>query len=249
MIKTIIIEDEENSRLILSDTLHEHFPNIQVIATCKSNSEAKSAIEELKPDLVLSDIELKHESVFTMLQQLSNIDFEIIFITGYDRYAIQAIKFSALDYLLKPFSKNELAEAIQHYEQKQHKKQSTQQFDALFHNLKNFQKDLKKIALPTANGLTVFTLNEIVYCQAEINYTHFFLVTKNKILGTKTLKEYEELLNEYDFIRVHKSNLINLHHVKNYSRGEGGTVTMSNGDVVEVSRRKKEEFLSRLSAL
>ena len=103
--------------------------------------------------------------------------------------------------------------------------------------------------MPTANGLTVFTLNEIVYCQAEINYTHFFLVTKNKILGTKTLKEYEELLNEYDFIRVHKSNLINLHHVKNYSRGEGGTVTMSNGDVVEVSRRKKEEFLSRLSAL
>ena len=249
MIRTIIIEDEENSRLILSDTLHEHFPNIQVIATCKNNSEAKSAIEELKPDLVLSDIELKHESAFTMLQQLSNIDFEIIFITGYDRYAIQAIKFSALDYLLKPFSKNELAEAIQHYEQKQHKKQSTQQFDALFHNLKNFQKDLKKIALPTANGLTVFTLNEIVYCQAEINYTHFFLVTKNKILGTKTLKEYEELLNEYDFIRVHKSNLINLHHVKNYSRGEGGTVTMSNGDVVEVSRRKKEEFLSRLSAL
>jgi two-component system, LytTR family, response regulator len=249
MIRTIIIEDEENSRLILTDTLHEHFHNIQIIATCKNNSEAKLAIEELKPDLVLSDIELKHESVFTMLQQLNIIDFEIIFISGYDKYAIQAIKFSALDYLLKPFSKKELADAIEHYEQKQHKKQSMQQFDALFHNLKNIQKDLKKIALPTANGLTVFTLNEIVYCQAEINYTYFFLVTKNKILGTKTLKEYEELLDDYDFIRVHKSYLINLHHVKNYSRGEGGTVTMSNGDVVEVSRRKKEEFLNRLSAL
>ena len=249
MIRTIIIEDEENAKAILTTTLAESFPNIQVVATCKNNSEAKSAIENYKPDLVLSDVELKSESVFTMLQQLSNIDFEIIFITGYDRYAIQAIKFSALDYLLKPFSKKDLAAAIEHYEQRQHKKQSVHQFDALFHNLKHFQKDLKKIALPTANGLTVFTLNEIVYCQAEINYTYFFLVTKNKILGTKTLKEYEELLSDYDFVRVHKSYLINLHHVKNYSRGEGGTVTLSNGDVVEVSRRKKEEFLDRLSAL
>ena len=136
MIKTIIIEDEENSRLILSDTLHEHFPNIQVIATCKNNSEAKSAIEELKPDLVLSDIELKHESVFTMLQQLSNIDFEIIFITGYDRYAIQAIKFSALDYLLKPFSitnKNNI---------KSNPRNSLMRY---FITLRTFKKILKKL--------------------------------------------------------------------------------------------------------
>ena len=145
MIRTIIIEDEENSRLILSDTLHEHFPNIQIIATCKNNSEAKSAIEELKPDLVLSDIELKHESVFTMLQQLSNIDFEIIFITGYDRYAIQAIKFSALDYLLKPFSKNELAEAIQHYEQNNIKSNPRNSLMRYFITLRTFKKILKRL--------------------------------------------------------------------------------------------------------
>ena len=174
-----------------------------------------------------------------MLQQLSNINFEIIFTTGYDKYAIQAIKFSALDYLLKPFTEEDLSAAINHYQQKQNKKQSAQQFDALFHNLKNFQKDSKKIALPTANGLTVFPVNEIVYCQAEINYTNFFLVSKNKILGTKTLKEYEELLDDYDFIRVHKSHLINLHHVKNYLRGEGGTVIMSNGASVKFPAEKR----------
>lgn len=249
MIRTVIIEDEENSRIILNDMLQNHFKNIKVIAVCMNNEEAKSAIENLNPDLVFSDVELGNESVFTMLQQLSNIDFEIIFTTGYDKYAIQAIKFSALDYLLKPFSKEDLAEAINQYQQKQNKKQSAQQFDALFHNLKHIQKDQKKIALPTANGLTVFPLNEIVYCQAEINYTNFFLVSKNKILGTKTLKEYEELLDDYDFIRVHKSHLINLHHVKNYLRGEGGTIIMSNGASVEVSRRKKEEFLRRLEMI
>ncbi|MEP6683286.1 MAG: LytTR family DNA-binding domain-containing protein [Parafilimonas sp.] len=249
MIKTIIIEDEENSRVILTKILEEFFQNIEIIATCKNNLEAKEAIESLKPDLVLSDVELKHESVFTMLQQLTTIDFEIIFITGYDKYAVQAIKFSALDYLLKPFSKTELANAIQHYEQRQNKKQSMQQFDALFHNLKHFQKDSKKIALPTANGLTIFPLNEIVYCEAEINYTNFFLTSNQKILDTKTLKEYEELLDDYDFFRVHKSFLINLHHVKHFYKGEGGTVTMSNGAVVEVSRRKKDEFLKRITSM
>jgi two-component system LytT family response regulator len=249
MIRAIIIEDEENSSIILNDMLQQHFKNIEVIAVCKNNDEGKYAIEDLDPDLVFSDVELESETVFNMLQQLSRIDFEIIFTTGYDRYAIQAIKFSALDYLLKPFSKEELTEAINHYQQKQNKKQSTQQFDALFHNLKHFQKDLKKITLPTSNGLTVYPIKEIIRCQAEVNYTNFFLTSKNKILVTRTLKEYEELLNDYDFVRVHNSHLINLHHVKNYSRGEGGTVTMSDGTTVDVSRRKKDEFLKRLDEL
>ncbi|HEY2727650.1 MAG TPA: LytTR family DNA-binding domain-containing protein [Parafilimonas sp.] len=249
MIRAIIIEDEENSSIILNDMLQQHFKNIEVIAVCKNNDEGKYAIENLDPDLVFSDVELESETVFNMLQQLSRIDFEIIFTTGYDRYAIQAIKFSALDYLLKPFSKEELTEAINHYQQKQNKKQSTQQFDALFHNLKHFQKDLKKITLPTSNGLTVYPIKEIIRCQAEVNYTNFFLTSKNKILVTRTLKEYEELLNDYDFVRVHNSHLINLHHVKNYSRGEGGTVTMSDGTTVDVSRRKKDEFLKRLDEL
>ena len=138
-----------------------------------------------------------------MLKQLSSVNFEIIFTTAFDKYAIQAIKFSALDYLLKPFSKEDLAEAVTHYQKKQTKQQSSQQFDALFHNLRHIQKDSKKIALPTSSGLTIIPVKEIIRCQAEVNYTNFFLTTKNKMLVTKTLKEYEELLNEYEFIRVH----------------------------------------------
>ncbi len=249
MIKAIIIEDEDNSRTVLHDMINQHFKNIEVMAACKNNEEGKAAIEHLHPDLVFSDIELESTSVFDMFQQLSSIDFEVIFTTAFDRYAIQAIKFSALDYLLKPFSKEDLSEALNHYQQKQNKTQSVQQFDALFHNLKHIQKDLKKIALPTSNGLAVFSVKEIIRCQADVNYTTFFLTTKNKILVAKTLKEYEELLNDYDFIRVHNSHLINLHHVKNYSRGEGGTITMSDASVVDVSRRKKDEFLKRLAEL
>jgi len=249
MIRVIIIEDEENSRTALQDLLKQHFKNIEVMALCRNAEEGRAAIEELRPELVFSDIELGDASAFDMLQQLSDVNFEIIFTTAFDRYAIQAIKFSALDYLLKPFSKEDLAEAITHYQEKQTKQQSAQQFDALFHNLKHIQKDSKKIALPTSSGLTIIPVKEIVRCQAEVNYTNFFLTSNNKMLVTKTLKEYEELLNDYDFIRVHNSNLINLHHVKNYSRGEGGTVTMSDGSVVDVSRRKKDEFLKRLAAL
>jgi two-component system, LytTR family, response regulator len=249
MIRAIIIEDEENSMKILTDMLEEHFKNIKVLAACSNNTEARLAIESLHPDLVFSDIELGEETVFTMLQQLSEINFEILFTTGYDKYAIQAIRFAALDYLVKPFTEKDLAIAIGHYQQRQAKRQNVQQFDALFHNLKLYQNDLKKIALPTFSGLTVFPIKDIIHCKAEVNYTHFFFTSSRKLLVIKTLKEYEELLNECNFIRVHKSHLINLQHVKDYTRGEGGTVTMSDGTVIDVSRRKKEEFLQRLEAL
>lgn len=249
MIKTIIIEDEENSRTVLYNMLTQHFKNVEILAVCKNIEEGKNAIEQLDPELVLCDIELDGDSAFNMLRQLNTINFEVIFTTAFEKYAIQAIKFSALDYLLKPFSKEDLVKALNHYQQKQNRQQSAQQFDALFHNLKHFQSDAKKIALPASNGLMIVPVKEITRCQAEVNYTYFFLINKNKMLVTKTLKEYEELLNDYDFIRVHNSHLINLHHVKSYSRGDGGTVTMSDGAVIDVSRRKKEEFLKRLETL
>ncbi len=249
MIKVIIIEDEKNSRDILESMLLRHFKNIEILAVCKNAEEGRTAIENLHPDLALTDIELEQKPVFEMLQQLSSINFEIIFITAYEQYAIQAIKFSALDYLLKPFSLEDLSAAIKRYELKKDKQQSAQQYDALFHNLKHLQKDAKKIALPSSNGLIIVPVKEIIRCEAGINYTNFFLTTKQRILVAKTLKEFEDLLNDYDFVRVHNSHLINLHHIKSYTRGEGGTVTMSDGSEVDVSRRKKEEFLKRLAAL
>jgi two-component system LytT family response regulator len=250
MIKVIIIEDQKHSRDILENMLREHFKNTEILAVCKNAEEGKTAIENLQPDLVLTDIELEKKAVFDMLQELNDINFEIIFITAHEQYAIQAIKFSALDYLLKPFTVDDLSEAIKRYEQKKDKRQSSNQLNTLFYNLKNIQKDAKKIALPTANGLTIVPLKEIIRCEAGINYTNFYFTAKNKLLVAKTLKEFEELLNDYDFIRVHNSHLINLHHVKNYTRrGEGGTVTMTDGMEVDVSRRKKEEFMNRLAGL
>jgi two-component system LytT family response regulator len=249
MIRVIIIEDEEHSRQFLQDMLTGYFENIEVLAVCKNVEEGKAAIEEHHPDLVFSDIELEKRSVFEMLEQLNSIDFEVIFTTAYEKYAIQAIKFSALDYLLKPFDISDVEEAISKYLQKQNKKESPLQFKVLFHNLKQLQKNLKKIALPSSNGLVVIEVKDIIRCQAQVNYTNFFLVDKTRMVVARTLKEYDELLNDYDFIRVHSSHLINLHHVKTYTKGQGGTVTLSDGSEVDVSRNKKGEFLKRLANL
>ena len=249
MIKAIIIEDEVESRKAITTMLSQHFSNINVLAVCENVAAGKKAIETLQPELVFSDVELGEHTIFDMLPQLANINFEIVFTTAYGHYAIQAIKFSALDYLLKPFSITDITEAINRYINKKDKSQSADQLQALFHNLRHIEKDAKKITLPTANGLMIVPIKDIVRCEAADNYTNFFLSAKSKVLVSKTLKEFEELLKEYDFIRIHHSHLINLRHVKNYTRGEGGTVTMTDGSEVDVSRRKKDEFLKQLAAL
>jgi len=249
MIKVILLEDEQHSRQLLYEMLTEHFKNIEVLAVCENTEEAAIAIARYHPDLFISDIELDNSSVFDMLQGLQSIDFEVIFTTAHEKYALQAIKFSALDYLLKPWGLADLKSAIDLYQIKSNKRQSTQQFEVLFHNLKGLQKDTKKMALPTLNGLQVVSLKDIVRCQAEANYTLFFFVAGKKMMVTKSLKEFEELLVDYDFIRVHNSHLINLHHIIKYTKGEGGVVAMSDGSEVDVSRRKKEEFLQRLAKI
>jgi two-component system LytT family response regulator len=249
MIKAILLEDEQHSRQLLYEMLTEHFKNIEVLAVCENTEDAAIAIARHHPDLVISDIELDNNSVFDMLQSLRSIDFEVIFTTAHEKYALQAIKFSALDYLLKPFGLDDLTNAINQYQIKLNKRQSARQFEVLFHNLKGLQNDTKKIALPTLNGLQVVSLKDIVRCQAEANYTIFFFGLAKKMVVTKSLKEFEDLLVDYDFIRVHNSHLINLNHIVKYTKGEGGVVAMSDGSEVDVSRRKKEEFLQRLAKL
>lgn len=249
MIKTIIIEDEKLSSDLLVEMLNKHFKYLTIVAVCKTIDEGKNAINNLHPDLVFSDIELGTDSAFTMFQQIEKIDFEVIFTSGQEKYALQAIKFSALDYLLKPFSQSDLTEALNRFHEKKDKKQSSNQFEALFHNLKNLQKDSKKIALPTLTGLIIIPVKDIIRCQADVNYTTLHLITQNQIVACKSLKEFDELLVDYDFLRVHNSHLINLNYVKNYTKGEGGVVTMLDGTEVDVSRRKRDEFLKRLADL
>jgi len=249
MVKIVVVEDDEKSRQQLVALLHEHVIDAHIAEACKNNREAKAAIIKHEPALVISDIELENEAVFTMLQELDNKNFEIIFTTGHDKYAIQAIKFSALYYILKPFGADELLQAMQHYYLKQHKKTAAEQLDALFYNVKQLQAGEKKIVLPTLKGLEVFTIKEVIRCEAEINYTNFFMVgAKPCIMVTKTLKEYDELLTGYGFFRVHHSHLINLNHVKKFIKKDN-TVMMSDGSVIDVSRRKKDEFLRKLEAL
>ena len=245
MIKAIIVDDEKKFSDSLNKMIHEHFKDkIQVVASCKNVKDAVHAIKLHHPDLVFLDVEMPPGNGFQVLEQVEDKTFEVIFTTAFDQYAIKAIRFSALDFLLKPFGAGELSEALKRYEIKILKQQSQKQYETLLYNLKNVSDPAKKIALPTLNGFNVVSLAEIVRCKSDNNYTDFYFTNKTQTLVSKPLKDFEELLEEHRFFRVHQSHLINLHHVKSYSKGEGGTVKMSDGSEIEVSRRKKDEFLS-----
>lgn len=246
MIRSIIVEDEKKNRDFITNMFAEFFPEIEVLAVCDTTDKGKAAIEQFKPDLVFLDVELPPNTSFQMLEQMGNITFEVIFTTAYDKYALQAIRNSALDYLLKPFTIDDMKQAIQRYHEKANKQNTTLQFENLFHNLKQANTTEKKIALPTFTGLTFVPVKNIVRLEADANYTTFYLTDKNKIVVSKTLKEYEELLKDYHFFRVHHAHLINLDHIKEYVRGEGGIVYMADGSQIDVSRRKKEEFMKKL---
>ncbi|MEO8209834.1 MAG: LytTR family DNA-binding domain-containing protein [bacterium] len=213
------------------------------MAKCKNVKEAVHAIKLHHPDLVFLDIEMPPDNGFQVLEALEDKNFEIIFTTAFDQYAIKAIKFSALDFLLKPFGANDLIEAMKRYDEKIKKEISQKQYEVLLYNLKNVSDPAKRIALPTLNGFNVVSLSDIVRCKADNNYTDFYFTNKTKTVVSKPLKEFDDLLEDHSFLRIHQSHLINLQHVVNYSKGEGGTVKMSDGSVIEVSRRKKDEFL------
>lgn len=248
MIKTIIIDDESKGRTILKTLLEKYCRNVEVLELADSAENGIIAIKKHKPDLIFLDIEMPHENGFDMLKKLDLIDFEVIFVTAFDHYAVKAFKFSATDYLLKPIDAEELITAVSRVESKIQKKPQ-EKMEVLFNNLRSFQNPYNKIGIPTRDGIIFIPINEVIRCESEINYTRFYLQKGEKMLASKTLKEFEELLTEYNFFRVHKSHLINLHHIKRYVKGEGGTVILSDNSEVEVSRRNKEQFLKRLGNL
>lgn len=244
MIKAIIVDDEKKFSDSLNEMITEIFQDkLVVLARCKSVKEAVHAIKIHRPHLVFLDIEMPPGNGFQVLEQIEDKNFEVIFTTAFDQYAVKAIKFSALDFLLKPFGVDDLSAALKRYDEKTLKDKTQKQYEVLLHNLKNVSDPARKIALPTLNGFSVVSLSEIVRCQADNNYTDFHFTNKTKNVISKPLKEFEELLEEHHFFRVHQSHLINLRHVVNYTKGEGGTVRMSDGSEIEVSRRKKDEFL------
>ncbi len=245
MIKAIIIDDEMHCRKTLSILLKEYCPDVQVLAQCDNGEDGVAAIKKLNPDLVFLDIEMPRMNGFEMLEQFPEISFAVIFTTGYDQYAIKAFKFSALDYLLKPIDHEELKKATQKVS-KQSPHPLTQQLEILLQRLNHQPSAINKIALPTMEGLQMIPVDSIISCASDRNYTTVLLKGNKKIIVSKMLKDIEEMLDEYSFLRVHHSYIVNLNEINKYVRGEGGYLIMSDNSSVDVSRSRKEILLQKL---
>ena len=246
MLTAIIIDDETSSRNSLRQKLTKHCPDIAIIGECENGEEGIKMLEEKKPSIVFLDVEMPRMNGFTMLQQLTNKNFEIIFITAYDHYAIKAIKFSALDYLVKPIEVEDLKDAVEKAVQKIKTPAANERLEILLHNLVNDKKEQHRIAIPSVEGLQFVETSHILYLEANSNYTCFYLTDNTKITVAKTLKDFEELLPASVFMRIHHSYIINKNLVKKYIKGEGGQVIMNNNVVLDVARRKKEEFMKAM---
>jgi two-component system LytT family response regulator len=245
MIRAIIIDDEIHCRKTLGMLLKEYCPDVQVIEQCGDAESGLAAIPRHKPHVVFLDIEMPNMNGFEMLEKLPEINFEIIFTTGYDQYAIRAIRFSALDYLLKPVEREELQRAVQKVSQRL-QSPLPQQLEILLQKIHQPGSPVQRIALPTMEGLQMVAVNSIISCASDSNYTVFFLKNKQKLIVSRPLKEIEEMLEEYSFLRVHNSYLVSLNEIDKYVKGEGGYLVMTDGSSIDVSRSKKETLLNKL---
>lgn len=242
--KTLIIEDEEQAISALMAEIQYHCPELEIVGIAQSVKDGAEKIRTLEPELVFLDIQLSDGLGFDLLQLVKDKQFHLIFTTAYSQYAIKAIKFSAIDYLLKPIDGNELREAVQRAiqsSQQDYKKK----LETFLQNQLNFGK--KKIALPTSDGISIFELESIIRCSSEGNYTCVYFVGGKKMLFAKTLKEFEEMLGQSGFERVHHSHIINLDHLTSYTNKDGGYVILSDKSTVPVSQRKKAQLLAILN--
>ncbi|MBO9571073.1 MAG: response regulator transcription factor [Chitinophagaceae bacterium] len=246
MIEAIIVDDELYCCEALDIMVKKYCPSIKVMALCQSAEAATDAVQKYAPGLVFLDIEMPHVNGFDWLKNIGNINFELIFTTSYDQYAIKAIKWSAMDYLLKPIGRDDLLEAAKRVEQ-HHKRSRIDQLTLLLQKMQQPQMQLGKIALPTKEGLIMIEVDSIISCAAHSNYTHVLCKNKQKHVVSRTLKEIEDLLDGHHFQRVHHSFLINLNEISKYVKGEGGYLVMSDSSVVEVSRSRKEMLMKRLN--
>jgi two-component system LytT family response regulator len=244
MLKTIIVDDEPYCCETIT-TLLEDLPDLKVVAVCHNGSDAIGAIHHFSPDLVFLDVEMPRMNGFEMLEQIPSVNFEIIFTTSYDQYALKAIRFSAIDYLLKPIDENELNQAVQKVIRRS-KKPMEEQLEILLQKVHQPKTPINKIALPTMEGFQMIKIDSIINCESDSNYTTLKLKDDKKIVVCRSLKEMEELLEEHSFVRVHRCYLANLNEIEKFVKGEGGYLIMSDGSSVDVSRNKKEELLRKL---
>jgi len=245
MLRTIIIDDEESVRRTLDKLVKRYCPNVKLVAEADGVESGIKAIKKHHPDLILLDIKMDDGTGFDLLKQLEPVDFKVIFVTAYDQYAIKAIKFSALDYLLKPVDPDDLTEAVNKAE-KLMIDELNQQLNTLEDNMQTKDRAKKKIILKTFDNIHREKLSDIVYCESNDNYTNFHLLNSKTILVSTTLKEYDDMLSEFGFFRAHKSYLINLVHIERFEKAEGGAIVLTNEIKLPVASRKKEQLMEML---
>lgn len=245
--KALIIDDEKRTREMIAKMVEALDIGIECFPIGENVQSGLNAIKELQPDLVFLDIQMPDGTGFDLLNSLEERNFEVIFITAFEEYALKAIKFSALDYILKPIDSDELAVAVQKAVHTVNKNVSTTQLSVLNQNVQN--KDKKRLVLKTHDSVHVVDLDNIVRCESDRNYTSFYLNEGKAILVSRTLKEYENILTDYQFFRVQQSHLINLKYVDRYDKKDGGSVVMKDGSEVPLSPAKKDAFFKILEEI
>ncbi len=247
MLKAVIIEDEAVSRETLRNYLTKYCNEVHIAGEADSVKTGLEVIARYKPEVVFLDVEMPYGNAFDLLDQIEDKNFETIFVTAYDHYAMKALNFSASYYILKPIDIDELIKAVKIIAEKKESKEHALRTKILIDNIRIENKQLQKIMLPMLDGFEVVTIRDIVRCQANDNMTDFFLNDGSHRLICRTLKYYEEILNDLDFIRIHKSHLINIHYLKRYKKGKGGQVIMSDNTVLEVAPAKKSVLLEKFN--
>jgi two-component system LytT family response regulator len=247
-IKSIIVDDETKSRNNLRDLLQEYCPQIEITGEASSVAEAFKLINQKTPDLLFLDIEMPGGTGLDLLKSVSNQNFEVIFVTAFDRYGIQAVKFCAIDYILKPIDIFELSKAVEKAQEQIAQKQQNLRLKELVENIERPEHE-KRIAFPLVDKIEFIPIQRIIRLEADGNYTHVFIEGNKKIMVSKILKEYGDLLENHNFLRTHQSHLINCRKVSTYIKTDGGYIVMEDGSNVPISRQKKEEVMKRILML
>jgi two-component system LytT family response regulator len=246
-LRTILVDDEPRGLNSLEKLLHINCPDVTTIATCSNADAAIEKINELKPDLLFLDIAMPVKDGFELLKEMKEVQFEVIFVTAYNQFMIEAFHFSAIDYLLKPVDDDLLTESVKRAKKRIIEKAGSQNIEAFLHNVQQKHTPANmKLCIPSLKGFQVVELDNILYAEAAGNYTNFYFRDQYPVCTSKPIHEYEELLSDSGFVRIHKSYLVNLLHIKEYLRGEGGSVVLSDNKELEVSRRKKDSFILKM---
>jgi len=247
--RVLIIDDEDRARKSIAGILKLSNNNVQLVAEADGVKSGIEAIKEHNPDLVLLDINMSDGTGFDLLKKIENITFKVIFITAYEEFAIKAFEFSAIDYILKPVDPAKLIDALYRANQLIEQENINLKLNALFANLEGSATECKKLILKTAESIYLVNTSDVIRCESDSGYTNFFLIDGKKILVSRNLKDYEDMLNGLGFYRLHQSHLINIKYIDHYSKTEGGAVIMKDNSAIPVARRKKDNFLKLLEMI